>query len=426
MIRGNLRWAVLIVIAIGASSCVRMTMAWTPLKPKGEAARPEVLGAFEGDAAISSAAEWEARRVPLIANALEENVYGVTPEFVSVEKLATKPVDASVYGDGVSAEEWSVRAVVRNAKGELEEATFFADLVLPPGPGPHPVILKQSFSPRHGALKDIDVTAPDGGPRPENAGDAPGILLYVFGRYVMSPPVEMIVDRGYALIVLYPSEFAPDRTERGLAALSRLSGRAEDDPDRWGAIGAWAWGFSRVVDLIDEDPRFDPEATIAYGHSRYGKSALVAGAYDPRIDGVIAHQSGTGGASLNRRNPGESIKSITRTYPHWFSPAYASYAERTSEMPVDQHQLIAMVAPRPLMLGNARRDVWSDPNGAFRAAQGANPVYALYGSDGMTAERLDEYRPQDDIAFWIRPGTHGVTEEDWPAFLDFLDAHFKD
>ncbi|MEL7488985.1 MAG: hypothetical protein AAGJ87_17460 [Pseudomonadota bacterium] len=141
---------------------------------------------------------------------------------------------------------------------------------------------------------------------------------------------------------------------------------------------------------------------------------------------MIAHQSGTGGASLNRRKKGESVKAITSSYPHWFSRVYASYAGREEEMPVDQHHLIALVAPRPVLLGNARRDVWSDPNGAFRAAIGADPVYELLGAEGLDQPRLNAFNPAADVAFWIRPGTHGVVKEDWPAFLTFLDAHFAD
>ncbi|MEL6363593.1 MAG: alpha/beta hydrolase [Pseudomonadota bacterium] len=425
MTRSVARLAALVFTAVCLSSCVRLTIAWAPLAPRGAEARPDVLAEFAADAPVASVADWEERRAPLLRGAFERDVYGAAPRLVGVRKSAVRPLDGSVYGDGVVAEEWTVEFTVETAAGEREEARFFADIILPPGPGPHPAILKQSFSSRASALPDMDVSAPDGGPRPEGAGEIPGIFLFVFGRYIMEPPVEMIVGRGYALILLYPSEVAPDAREPGLAALSRLSGRDDDQLDRWGAVGAWAFVHSRMVDLLDADPRFDDDATIAYGHSRYGKSALVAAAYDERIDGVLSHQSGTGGASLNRKKPGESVKSITKSYPHWFSPAYGAFGGRTKEMEIDQHQLLALIAPRPILLGNARRDVWSDPNGAFRAAQGANPAYALYGSRGMTAERLDEFRPADDIAFWIRPGTHGVTEEDWPVFLEFLDAHFR-
>jgi len=179
-----------------------------------------------------------------------------------------------------------------------------------------------------------------------------------------------------------------------------------------------------MVDVLEDDARIDQSAIITWGHSRYGKSALVAAAFDDRIDGVISHQSGTGGASLNRGKKGESVKAITASYPHWFANRYASFGGREEEMTIDQHHLLALIAPRPVLLGNARRDVWSDPNGAFRAAMGADPVYELAGSAGLDQKRLDAWNPDADLAFWIRAGTHGVVKEDWPAFLEFLDAHF--
>ena len=139
------------------------------------------------------------------------------------------------------------------------------------------------------------------------------------------------------------------------------------------------------------------------------------------MDGVIAHQSGTGGASLSKDKRGETVAQMVESYPHWFAPDYAD-----DTLTIDQHYLLALIAPRPVLLGGAKRDVWSDPNGALRAAMGAAPAYReMTGRAPLAAERLDVWEPSADIAIWQRPGTHGIVEEDWPAFLDFLDAHFK-
>jgi len=162
-----------------------------------------------------------------------------------------------------------------------------------------------------------------------------------------------------------------------------------------------------------------------WGHSRNGKSAVLAAAFDPRIDLVIAHQAGTGGTTLSRSHNGESIEQITGAYPYWFAPGYSDYAGREDALPVDQHQLIALVAPRPILIGGAWRDNWSDPQGSFRAAQAANPVYALYGSEGLTQPDLAHFDPEADLAVFMRRGLHGVTPADWSHFLDFLDAHFQ-
>jgi hypothetical protein len=139
----------------------------------------------------------------------------------------------------------------------------------------------------------------------------------------------------------------------------------------------------------------------------------------------VSHQSGTGGAALNRKKNGESVKEITDTYPHWFSEAYAKKDWDSEDVSVDQHALLALVAPRPIFLGNARRDVWSDPNGSFRSAQGASDTYKLYNKTGLKQDSLKPFHPDADIGFYLRSGTHGVVKEDWPAFLVFLDAHIK-
>ena len=162
-----------------------------------------------------------------------------------------------------------------------------------------------------------------------------------------------------------------------------------------------------------------------YGHSRFGKTTLVAGALDPRIDAVIAHQSGRGGAALFTNEKGEPIAEMVENYPQWLNKSYASRLERGEALPFDQHHLLALLAPRPVLLGHGRRDGWADPDGSFRAARGASPAYQLYGKDGLTAETLRDFDPASDIAYWMRAGTHGETKEDWQAFFEFLDAHFK-
>jgi hypothetical protein len=277
----------------------------------------------------------------------------------------------------------------------------------------------ETFCPRWATIPDPGVTG-----APAQGADRGGLMeslaTFVFGRYICTPPNEAILDAGYAIASIFPSEIVPDRRADGLAALKRLSQGHGDDDTRWGAIAAWAWSYSRMIDVLEQDDRLDADAMIVWGHSRYAKAALVAAAFDPRIDGVISHQSGTGGASLNAEKKGESIKGITGSYPHWFAKAYRD----DNLAGYDQHMLLALIAPRPVLLGNARRDVWSDPNGAFRAALGADPVYRLYGERGLDQARLKPYDPSADLAFWIRPGTHGVVKEDWPAFLEFLNAHF--
>ncbi len=411
-----LRYFVAIVAALALAGCVEATIAWTSLKPDGPAAAPAL--AYDG------IAEWETAGAPAAREVLQQSVYGRLPERSVSRIIARETLNPEAFGGRGLLEEYRLGASMAYGDVEAEvmssdgEPGFLMNVVSPnAGGGPFPVILMETFCPRWSTMPDILVAG-----APDKMAKRGGFRLetYVFGRYICTPPVEDILDAGYAIATIYPGDIVPDRRTEGLAELRRLTAGGAEDDARLGAIGAWGWAFSRMIDALEQDPRLDRDAMIAWGHSRYAKAALVAAAFDPRIDGVIAHQSGTGGASLNVDKKGESVKAITKSYPHWFA---RNYREDNLDG-FDQHLLLALIAPRPVLLGNARRDVWSDPNGAFRAAQGAEPIYRLYGSQGLDQAALKPYDPSADIAFWIRPGTHGVVKEDWPAFLEFLNAHF--
>jgi len=415
------------LLLAATAGCAKATLAWADLEAKGPAATPPALAPFESDGAVASVSDWRERREPILREALQREVYGFFPDAGSTKVLDHKVVNAGAFNGKGVLEEYRLAVTVEfngvsvESAGADPQTGFIMDVVYPAhAAGPSPVIMMETFCPRWNTMPDTGVAG-----APDEIDTGGGIMYYIFGRYICTPPVETILDAGYAIATIFPSEFVPDDAKKGLTELKRLSPGYKDDNTRWGAIAAWAFSFSRMVDVLEQDPRIDKEGIITWGHSRYGKSALLAAAFDDRIDGVIAHQSGTGGASLNRKKKGESVKSITGTYPHWFDANYAGYGGHEEDMSVDQHHLLALIAPRPVLLGNARRDVWSDPNGAFRSALGADPVYELYGAKGLSQERLDDWRPAADIAFWIRPGTHGVVKEDWPAFLEFLDAHFK-
>ncbi len=416
-----LRATFLCAAAAALSGCVEATLAWTGLSPRGPAAAPPLT--------YESVSAWEAEGAAAARAALQKNVYGFFPDASDSAILDRRVVNAAAFGGRGVVEEYRVGASatfngekVAVADGAGAEG-FIINVVLPvKAQGPAPVILMETFCPRWATIPDPGVSGAPG-PDEKRGGAMDKIATFVFGRYICTPPVEAILDAGFAIASIFPSEIVPDRDREGLSALRRLSEGYADDETRWGAIAAWAWGYSRVIDVLEQDQRLDKDAMIVWGHSRYAKAALVAAAFDPRIDGVIAHQSGAGGASLNYKKRGEGVKSINKNYPHWFARTYAAYTDEAAPS-FDQHQLLALIAPRPVLLGNARRDVWSDPNGAFRAAMAADAIYELYGVKGLDQARLKPYDPAADIAFWIRPGTHGVVKEDWPAFLAFLGAHF--
>lgn len=408
-----LRFPAFVILTLALSGCVEATMAWTNLKPDGPAAAPPLD--------YRSVAEWEANGAPAAREALQKSVYGMMPVWSDSTIDSRRTLNEGAFGGKGILEEFRIVAAARfgdaitPTRSRDGEPGFIMNVATPLGEGPFPVILMQTFCPRWNTLPDPAVSG-----APPEVKKRGGVETIVFGRYICTPPVEEILAAGYAIATIHPSEFVPDRRLEGLAELARLTAGHDDDETRLGAIGAWGWAYSRMIDILEQDPKFDKNAMIVWGHSRFAKSALVAAAFDRRIDGVIAHQSGTGGASLNADKLGESVKSITDNYPHWFARAY----REDNLGGYDQHMLLALIAPRPVLLGNARRDVWSDPNGAFRAAIGADPVYELYGASGLDQAALKPYHPAAEIAFWIRPGTHGVVKEDWPAFFAFLEAHF--
>ena len=397
----------MIIALLGSCAGTRTLMMTAPALPKDAPASPSLES-------ISRAA-WETAGKAKAEAALQSEVYGRSPEYLPPKFSETRLVDPAAFNGAARIEEFQMQ--ISTPFGAPLSGSVV--LVVPANAmGPVPIIIMQNFCPNTAVIPVAGLSAP---PPPyfDCSDDSmlSGVFTHFFGRYITSPPAAAIMDRGYALAVLHPPEWVPDSAGRAANAIERL--RGEMGKPAPGTIKIWADLSSALIDNLETDPRFS--AKVIYGHSRYGKSALVAAAFDPRIDGVISHQSGTGGASLSKDKPGETVHAITETYPHWFTQNYSE-----SALSVDQHHLLALIAPRPVMLGNAKRDVWSDPEGAFRAAQGANPVYQVYGSSGLTSEKLTDYRPNDDIAFWMRPGTHGVTQEDWPAFLEFMDAHFKE
>jgi len=240
-------------------------------------------------------------------------------------------------------------------------------------------------------------------------------------------PVEEIVARGYATAVFRTTQVQPDTanglTQGLIAAFDSDTPRA---PDAWATISAWSFAASRVMDYLQTLPEVDHTRVAIVGHSRGGKTSLWTGAQDPRFALVISNDSGCCGAAIGRRKFGETFAAINRQFPHWFCDNFKAFTEDT--LPLDQHQLISLVAPRAIYVASADDDLWADPRGEFLGLAGASPVYALYGNPLISPAEmppLNQPLVRGRMAYHIRPGIHNLTLADWSNYMDFADRLWK-
>jgi hypothetical protein len=247
-------------------------------------------------------------------------------------------------------------------------------------------------------------------------------------------PVEKLIDAGYGLATMFAGDVDPDKGASagpdysdGIHPLLYKKGQTMPLDNEWRTIAAWAWGLSRALDYFEKDKDIDQDKVIVFGHSRHGKAALWAGALDQRFALVVSNNSGCGGAALSRRQFGERLGGMNVQFPHWLCGNSKKYDYKEATLPVDQHELIALIAPRPVYIASAEEDLWADPKGEFLSAHFATPVYNLFGKEGISSPKMPEINQplMTTIGYHIRSGGHSVTEFDWNQYIKFANFHLK-
>lgn len=235
------------------------------------------------------------------------------------------------------------------------------------------------------------------------------------------------IARGYAVVAFYNGDLAPDTPDFTRGVFPHFAAANATKETSWGNVAAWAWGFHRVLDYLVTDKAIDKNRIALFGHSRMGKAAMFAAAMDERAALVFPHQAGMGGTSPNRGTVGESVKAINDRFPHWFNDTFPLFSDNPARLPFDQHCLVALMAPRPVLFSCAVEDTWSNPAGQFAMLQAASKVYQFLGVEGLQATQMPEPGTivKSRLGFFYRNGKHSTIAEDWHAFLEFADQQLK-
>ncbi|MDX1563835.1 MAG: hypothetical protein R3236_00450 [Phycisphaeraceae bacterium] len=351
---------------------------------------------------IVSADQWTQVRRPEILELFRKHVYGRAPiGRPQTLKFVNKETNPKAMEGAATLKRIDIEYSGPGGKGVIRLGLFIPNKAEKPVPG---FLLICNRSPRN-----IDMT-----------------------RKEKSPfwPAERIVARGYMAAAFYNADVDPDKHDgfkNGVHGI--FDPKTKPRPaDAWGTIAAWAWGASRVMDYFESDSDIDARRIGVVGHSRGGKTSLWCGAEDERFALVISNNSGCTGAALARNKKGERVARINKSFPHWFNGNYKQFNGKEDELPLDQHQLIALMAPRLVYVASASKDAWADPEGEFLSCVHAGPVYGLFGFKGVGATKMPPVQQPlhaGRIGHHIREGKHNLTEYDWDRFMDFADKHWE-
>lgn len=374
---------------------------------------------------VDSARIWKEVRRPEILQLFETEMYGRSPQPSPAMSFKVTSTEPQALGGKAIRKEVTVYLA-----GAQDGPQMNILIYLPQVTHPAPLFLGLNFQGNHAIHADPGITLSQSWMRP-----GAGIVDHrateaTRGANASQWPVEKILGAGFGLATIYYGDIDPDYDDgfmNGVHPAFYAPGQTEPGPAEWGSIGAWAWGLSRALDYLETDRDVNAQRVAVIGHSRLGKTALWAGATDPRFALIISNNSGCGGAALSKRQFGETVGRINAAFPHWFCRNFTKYNNKEQDLPLDQHMLIALIAPRPVYVASAVEDTWADPRGEFLAVHHAEPVYKLLGAAGLGATDMpavDQPLNSGSLGYHIRRGVHDVTDYDWDQYLAFAARHF--
>ena len=378
---------------------------------------------LENGQAVTDVETWRNTRRAEVLGLFEEHMFGKTPDQKMV--LRTK----ELFRDETALGGKAIRREVRVFFTEKDERPYMDILIhQPKETEPIGLFIGNNFGGNQTTHPSEDIALSDAWMRSKKGSGVEDHRATEATRGTKAArwPAEMIISRGYGVATVYCGDLDPDMHDGYKNGIHRLFDRS-DRKNEWTTIGAWAWGMSRAMDVFEQDASIDETRIAVLGHSRLGKTSLWAGAQDERFAMVISNNSGCGGAALSRRAFGETVKRINTSFPHWFCDNFKQYNGNEGALPLDQHMLIALMAPRPVYVASAEGDRWADPHGEFLSCVGADPVYKLLGTEGLPTSKMPSVNQpvHGQIGYHIRAGKHDINEYDWTQYLNFADKHWK-
>jgi hypothetical protein len=389
-------------------------------------AMPDPLIKLDGKR-VESREEWFQQRRPELKELFAHYMYGPIPP----KPARMKATVTGEYPDFLGGKATLRLVTLDTAPGETNAPRIDIMLVVPNArSGPAPAFLAINFWGNQAISPDPRIPLTHGWMRTRTPGCTNGIATEAArGTQSTDWPLAEIVGRGYALATFCSADLDADRPDASIGLYAWLAGNdpARNNPTNRGTIAAWAWGFHRCVDYLVTDKSIDPKRIASLGHSRNGKTALLAAAFDERIAMAFPHQAGCGGSAPSRGKTGESVAAINRSFPHWFNAEFKKFNDAPERLPFDQNALVALCAPRPVLFSAAEGDQWANPAGQFEVLRAADPVYRFLGSPGLAVKEMPPHGKlvASPLGYYIRQGKHSMTPADWRVFLDFADRHFK-